>query len=56
MIDPVNVGFIADGAAAGREGSWFDTARPGNANTGHEYGTALAPDLKRALLEYLKTL
>jgi hypothetical protein len=56
VIDPVRVGFVSEGAAAERVGSWYDTTRPGNANAGHEYGTALAPELKRALLEYLKTL
>ena len=36
----------------------FDTVQPGNGNTGHEgpeYGTALPPEDKQALLEYLKT-
>lgn len=28
----------------------------GNSRCGHEYGTALSPDEKKALLEYLKTL
>jgi mono/diheme cytochrome c family protein len=56
VIDPVKVGFIAEGTAAERRGSRYDTSRPGNGNAGHEYGTALAPELKRALLEYLKTL
>ena len=56
VIDPVKVGFISEGAGAERRGSRYDTSRPGNGNAGHEYGTALAPELKRALLEYLKTL
>ncbi len=34
----------------------FDTSQPGNSNAGHEYGTTLSDDHKRALLEYLKTL
>ena len=33
-----------------------DTSKPGNSNAGHLYGTSLPPDVKRALLEYLKTL
>jgi hypothetical protein len=33
-----------------------DTSQPGNANVGHDYGTALPGESKRALLEYLKTL
>jgi hypothetical protein len=28
----------------------------GNSNAGHEYGTSLTPEQKRALLEYMKTL
>jgi len=31
-------------------------SRPGNSNTGHTYGTALPPDQKRALIEYMKSL
>ena len=34
----------------------FETSARGNANTGHDYGTALTPGEKRDLLEYLKTL
>jgi hypothetical protein len=34
----------------------FDTSSRGNANTGHDYGTALTADQKRDLVEYLKTL
>lgn len=33
-----------------------DQRTSGNSNCGHEYGTALTPEQKRALLEYLKTL
>jgi hypothetical protein len=56
VFDPVNVGFIADGPAAQASGTLFETHRPGNGNGGHEYGVTLAPDAKRALIEYLKTL
>jgi hypothetical protein len=28
----------------------------GNGNIGHEYGVALPPDAKRALVEFMKTL
>jgi hypothetical protein len=55
VFDPVQVGFVSDGDAARRSGTLFDTARPGNGNGGHLYGTELPPDRKRALLEYLKT-
>ena len=43
----------------GRRFFLFDTSKVGNGNQGHEgkeYGTELAPDQKRALLEYLKDL
>ena len=56
VYDPARVGFVADGPEAARRGTRFDTSLPGNANAGHMYGTALEPELKRALLEFLKTL
>ena len=34
----------------------FDTRLPGNRNTGHEFGVALAPDEKRDLVAFLKSL
>jgi hypothetical protein len=34
----------------------LDTRLPGNANTGHLFGTDLPAADKRALIEYLKTL
>jgi hypothetical protein len=33
----------------------FDTAKSGNGNKGHEWGTTLSPDEKDALVEYMKT-
>jgi len=51
-----DVGFIASGPDAEREGVSFDTALPGNGNAGHVYGADLTPEDKAALLEYLKTL
>ena len=56
VVDRVKVGFVSDGADAQREGTRYDTARPGNSNAGHTYGTTLPAESKRALLEYLKTL
>jgi hypothetical protein len=47
-------GFKAD--APGREFFEYDTAKPGNNNGGHLYGTDLSDDEKNALIEYLKTL
>ena len=63
VYDPVDVGFVDDVPAA--DGKRFFLFRthdgqgrpiPGNANTGHEYGTSLSEDEKRQLVEYLKTL
>ncbi len=34
----------------------FDTGVPGNSNAGHDYGTSLGDQDRRALIEYLKTL
>lgn len=56
LIDPVKVGFVSEGPEAQRDGTRYDTSRPGNSNGGHTYGTTLPPETKRALLEYLKTL
>jgi hypothetical protein len=52
-FDPVNVGLRSD-IAAGT--TTLDTTLKGNLNTGHDYGTKLAADDKRALIEYVKTL
>jgi hypothetical protein len=51
--DPVRMGYTMT-APAGTD--QFDTSQPGNANTGHEYGTDLSEEERMALLEYLKTL
>ncbi|MGB6306917.1 MAG: di-heme-cytochrome C peroxidase [Steroidobacteraceae bacterium] len=61
--DPVNVGYRTDKLAGGFE---VDTSIKGNSNAGHEFvdgeertgriGRYLAPDERRALVEYLKTL
>jgi mono/diheme cytochrome c family protein len=56
VLDPVNIGFVASGATAQRTGFKLDTRERGNGNQGHNYGTALSPAEKNALLEYLKTL
>jgi len=56
VYDQARVGFVSDGADAAAAGRLFDTALPGNANTGHLYGTGLSEADQRALLEYLKTL
>ena len=56
LLDPVNVGFVAQGAAAEQTGFRYDTRVPGNGNQGHLYGTELTEEQKQALLEYLKSL
>ena len=42
-------------AADGQVYTRYDTTVPGNANSGHVYGTTLSDDDKRAIVEYLKT-
>ncbi len=56
VYDPARAGFVAHGPEAEREGEVFDTTLKGNSSGGHTYGTTLAPDVKTALIEYLKTL
>ncbi|MEX2229764.1 MAG: cytochrome c [Dehalococcoidia bacterium] len=55
VYDYARVGFVADAAQAQCTEFWFDTSLVGNGNAGHEYGTDLTAEQKRALLEYLKT-
>ena len=52
-FDPKYVGFQAGPSPGTFE---FRTDVPGNANSGHSYGTDLADDDRWALVEYLKTL
>jgi hypothetical protein len=47
------VGFPATVSGTGYV---LDTTLPGNAATGHDYGTQLPDAAKASLLEYLKTL
>jgi hypothetical protein len=56
VFDPKNVGFVAGGAAAERDGRRFDTALPGNGNQGHGFGVELSDSEKWDLIEYMKTL
>ena len=56
VFDPNGVGFVSSGAEAERIGILFDTAQPGNSNSGHTFGTQLPAESKRALVEYLKGL
>ena len=56
VYDPVNVGLVSQGTGAAATGFRYDTTIPGNANTGHTYGTNLSDADKRDLLEYMKKL
>ncbi len=56
VYDQQNLGFVADGPEARRVGTRLDVTERGNGNQGHEYGTNLSAERKRALIEYLKTL
>ena len=55
VYDPEKVGFVSSGPAAERYGVLYDTGERGNENQGHLWGTELAGQDKRALIEYLKT-
>ncbi|KJH71565.1 c-type cytochrome [Aliterella atlantica] len=56
VYDPDKVGFVSQGTEAERVGFKYDTSVPANSNQGHLYGTDLAADEKKALIEYLKGL
>jgi hypothetical protein len=57
VFDQLKLGFITDVKEEnGIEFFHFDTKQPGNANTGHLYGTTLSADEKKALIEYIKKL
>ncbi len=48
-LDPIRVGFTCE------TGVSFDTARRGNGNQGHVFGTTIADADRRDLIEYLKS-
>ena len=56
VYDPVNVGFVTQGAEAERVGTKHDASQRGGRNMGHVFGTNLSAADKDALIEYLKTL
>jgi hypothetical protein len=57
LVDPEGGGFVSkEGTPAQRFGTLYDTATPGNSNSGHLFGTDLSEQQKRQLLAYLKTL
>jgi hypothetical protein len=59
VYDTRNLGFVFDvSEQAGRRFASYDTAKPGNSNSGHEgkaYGTELSAGDKDALVEFMKT-
>jgi hypothetical protein len=56
VLDRVKVGFVSDvSQAEGRNFFLYDTALPGNGNSGHTYGVTLPDADKQAIVEYLKT-
>jgi mono/diheme cytochrome c family protein len=56
LFDQRRVGFVSDVPRAdGQDFTRFDTAIPGNSNSGHVYGTTLSDADKDALVEHLKT-
>ncbi len=58
LLDAASVGFVSDVAEepGRRRFSHYDTAKVGNSNAGHIFGTNLSAIEKSALLEYLKSL
>ena len=59
--DTTNVGLAAEQPSPIAQtlqttGCEADELDSGNSNCGHEFGWALSPEDKKALLEYLKTL
>jgi hypothetical protein len=56
VYDPVRVGFVSEGPDLERRGFKYDVSVAGNGNGGHLWGTELASDRKRALVEFLKTM
>ncbi|NJK40242.1 MAG: c-type cytochrome [Acaryochloridaceae cyanobacterium SU_2_1] len=56
VYDPHLMGFVSTGSPAQQSGFRYETQLPGNSSQGHLYGTTLAAEDKKALIEYLKTL
>jgi hypothetical protein len=55
VIDQARLGFVSTVASQdGRPFERFDTALPGNWNSGHEFGTHLTDREKDAIVEYMK--
>ncbi len=57
LVDPENGGFVStEDGDPWRHAERYDTKVDGNSNSGHLWGTDLAPADKEALIAYLKTL
>jgi hypothetical protein len=57
VFDPTNVGFATDQSPFVDGKFTADSSNAnGNGNGGHEFGTGLSPDKRRAIIEYMKTL
>lgn len=58
VVDRRQVGFLhqPDDPQARKDGYLYDVTVKGNSNLGHDYGTELPAEQRRALVEYLKTL
>lgn len=56
VVDLERLGYVSSGAAAEKDGFRQNNHLLGNGNAGHRYGTDLADEDRRALIEYLKTL
>ncbi len=58
--DPIRLGYVTDPdlIPENQRGRFpdFDATLAGNHNVGHEYGTDLSDDEKRAIIEYMKSL
>ncbi len=52
-FDPQKVGYVSSPSPGDYT---FDTSKPGNSNTGHEYAGDLSDEDRYALVEFLKTL
>ena len=55
VYDPVNVGFVTQGAEAAARRHAVRHQRARGRQQGHVFGTTLPPGEKEALIEYLKT-
>ncbi|MEP6818948.1 MAG: cytochrome c [bacterium] len=51
--DPVHLGYVNEPAE--QRTFEFDTTKPGNSNSGHDYGTRLSEEEKMQLLEFMKS-